>query len=415
MSVKKRGDNYTITFRPFNERLVSVSTGLRDRHEAIRVEQAILVACRANDYRALDPVSREVCVRMFRNQKWEAPADLGGVEQQPKELLTFWKACELFLSYPEVKSKPNRLTERYRMCLFHLVNFFGKDRPAESIRVPDIKMFMVERLNQGASPSTVNWEKSTLSRLFTVLVELELVGVNPVRMVKNLSQKSEERQVYLSFETVSQIAALCPEWFRRIIWASYYTGMRRGELLGLTRKQGNLSRRTISLGPQDTKEGHWKRVPIHRDLAPILEEGMKVSSLGSDKVFLLQDPKGIRPVELEASKNPWNRACEALLVEAKRKYEELQTEQARKEMERLAKPWPRFHDLRATWKVNARRSGVSEELQRAIMGHADRGRSVHDRYGYISDQELLEAIDRLTVKNGETKIFVAKGSTRGVR
>jgi hypothetical protein len=81
-------------------------------------------------------------------------------------------------------------------------------------------------------------------------------------------------------------------------------------------------------------------------------------------------------------------------------------------VERLSKPWPRFHDLRATWKVNARRSGVSEELQRAIMGHADRGRSVHDRYGYISDQELVDAINKMTFDHGETAIFLAKGSKR---
>jgi hypothetical protein len=41
------------------------------------------------------------------------------------------------------------------------------------------------------------------------------------------------------------------------------------------------------------------------------------------------------------------------------------------------------------------------------MGHSERGRSVHERYGHISDEELLEAIDRMTFDHGETVIMVA--------
>ncbi len=54
---------------------------------------------------------------------------------------------------------------------------------------------------------------------------------------------------------------------------------------------------------------------------------------------------------------------------------------------------PRFHDLRHTWKTNARRSGMHPEIERAIMGHSQRGKSVHEGYGLISDEELVRAID----------------------
>ena len=57
---------------------------------------------------------------------------------------------------------------------------------------------------------------------------------------------------------------------------------------------------------------HWKRVPIHLDLVPILEEAQKVTCLGTDKVFVLKDGPSIRPLGLEAFKNCWPRACEAL-------------------------------------------------------------------------------------------------------
>jgi hypothetical protein len=40
------------------------------------------------------------------------------------------------------------------------------------------------RLNEGAAPSTVNKEKSALSKMSTVLIELKLVDVNQGFLVR---------------------------------------------------------------------------------------------------------------------------------------------------------------------------------------------------------------------------------------
>ena len=58
---------------------------------------------------------------------------------------------------------------------------------------------------------------------------------------------------------------------RGIIAIAYYTGMRRGEILSLERHKIDLSRRIITLSPEETKEGHWKRVPIHKNLVHIVD------------------------------------------------------------------------------------------------------------------------------------------------
>ena len=44
-----------------------------------------------------------------------------------------------------------------------------------------------------------------------------------VIIIKNLSQKSEERQVYLSREDVERIAGRRPDWFQSVIWARAIT------------------------------------------------------------------------------------------------------------------------------------------------------------------------------------------------
>jgi integrase len=125
----------------------------------------------------------------------------------------------------------------------------------------------------------VNKEKAALSKMFQVLMELRHVEINPARLVKNLSEKSGERQVYISRVDFIRILDFIPDWFRPIAQTAYYTGMRRGEVVGLTSKTVNLKKRMILLGPEDVKEGHWKRVSIHQELVPIPKEAMKVRAL----------------------------------------------------------------------------------------------------------------------------------------
>jgi hypothetical protein len=47
-------------------------------------------------------------------------------------------------------------------------------------------------------------------------------------------------------------------------------------------------------------------------------------------------------------------------------------------------------------------------LPRASWAIGSRGKNVNDRYGRISDQELIQAIDRMTFDHGETEIHVAR-------
>jgi hypothetical protein len=66
--------------------------------------------------------------------------------------------------------------------------------------------------NEGAATSTVNKEKAALSKMFQVLIELRHVDVNPANLVKNLSERSGEREVYLSLNDVDEILDRLPQW-----------------------------------------------------------------------------------------------------------------------------------------------------------------------------------------------------------
>ncbi|MGO9118872.1 MAG: tyrosine-type recombinase/integrase [Desulfomonilaceae bacterium] len=379
MGVSKRGRTWHIKNRVFGKQ-VGVGTRAKFKAEAERIEMAILTACGSGDYRSLDPASRETCIRMFQNQGWQMPPDLTLGEPVGEEL-TLWNAVELCLKYPGVRNSSNR--ERHEQSFFHIVEKWGKDCPIKTIWIPQIKEYQIQRLNEGAAPSTVNKEKAALSKVFQVLIELRHADVNPARLVNNLSEKSGERQVYVSYGDFHKILEYLPGWFRSIAQTAYYTGMRRGEVVGLTRKRTNLKKRMIYLGPEDVKEGQWKRVPIHNDLVPILEEVMKVQAIGADHIFL---HNGKPVTHRDQLRWCWDRKSAKAGLD----------------------PHPRFHDLRHTWKTNARRSGMHPEIQESILGHSTRTKSVSERYGRISDNELIAAVDQMSFDHGDTEIWLAK-------
>jgi integrase len=359
--------------------------------EAKRIEGLISQACKNWNFSDLDSVSREACARLFRNLGVQIPADIGD-QYEIKREFTLKEACRLFLSDPEVSQCAGRA--RHESSLLNLAAKLGENTPIKSVWIQQLKQYQHDRLKEKAAPATINREFVTLSKLYTILVENRIIETNPVRLVKRLSAREGERQVYLSFADVQLIASHCPKWYQDIIWTAYYTGARRGELLGLTRKQVDLAKRIIVISPMATKEAHWKRIPIHQDLLPTIEPLVRFAPADTDSLFLLRDSKGARPIGLETFKNCWDRALTALEKSGVWKH-------AR----------PRFHDLRHTWRTNARRSGIDFQIAETILGHQNKARSVSDRYGRISDKELLEAIDKLTVENGETEVLLAREIT----
>ncbi len=162
--------------------------------------------------------------------------------------------------------------------------------------------------------------------------------------------------------------------------------MRRGEALKLTHNRLSLERRLSYFGPDDTKERARKRVPVHKDLMDALKRAVDVSR-NHDRIFLINntDGKGLRPPSKDSLKNPWRKIMAALNLT----------------------PRPRLSDLRHTWKRNAFISGIPERISESIMGHWQSEKPVSRRYGsWLSDEQLIEAIDMLRVDNGPTHIWV---------
>jgi integrase len=420
MAVIKRGKlgTCTLIFRPFSDgepQWLALDTTSKTKAKDMGVE--IKKAISTGRYDHLDSETFEACVRVFQNRGMELPAALRSARepantnpsnQLSSSSITLWEAVQLFTSYPSITKKGESTKYRYTLSLAHLRKILGDDLPMRDLWVPELREYCGARRKEGAANGTIGWELSTLSKLFGVLIEnarITGITINPCSILKDEPLQSEQRNAYLSRGFVEKLIEVtaekrvsktrkvtyrpCPDWFEPIIWTGYCTGMRRGEILNLRRSQVRLDRRMIYFGSGDKiKEGKPKRVPLHASLIPILEKCLRVSSLSSDRVFLMKDSGGVRPVKEETVKSAWRRMLDALDLDEE----------------------PNFHDLRHTFKANCRRSLIPESISERILGHADADGmltghfKVSSRYGDISDQEFVDAIDRLTFDHGDTTI-----------
>jgi integrase len=349
------------------------------KRRAEQMDKLLTVAWDYNDFRYLDEETRRVCIELFRNYGREIPpALLNSVNHQGSaEELTLIRAIEYTLADPEVL----RLTDptRYEQSFAHVLKYWGPDFAVKDIQIRQVKEYMLKRQKEGASGSTINKERGSLSKMFKVLIEAHHLDRNPVRDTAPASEKDGQRDVYISFRDFQKIVEYCACWAQYIFETLYMSGMRRGEALSLTWEDVNLETRIIRLSARQTKERRPKRVPIHKDLIPIMQAVGKANSW-SGSVFRMA--KGHSPHE-DSLKKPWKEAVESL---------ELQ-------------PMPRIHDLRHCWKTNAMRSGLHPLITDAIVGHGDRKKDVKSLYLSISDSDLVREIDRLTFDNGKTEIW----------
>ena len=379
MSVKKQGKTWYVFFRPFGDIIKLSLKDCENKRQALAIESELIEALRKSDYSQLSINGRQACVKLFVNQTWEMPEALKPSQaNRPPKVITFWKAVELYVNDPSFKNLS--MPKRYHQKLAHLVKYFGKNRPVKDITIPVLKAYREKRSQEGVANATINREMSAISGVFRVLIEHQVLEINPCRQIKKLSEISGERQVYIGLADVERIKDFCPIWFQDMIWMSYLSGMRKGEVFKLRWSNVNLSKRIISFHATDTKEGKCKRVPIHRELIPVFERIGKIRSLSDDKLF---------QVEPQSIHKPWPRALKRLNWE---------------------QPTPCFHDLRHSWKTNARRSGIDSEIRELIMGHAGKTLNVSERYGFVSDEEFVTAIDKFTYDNGLTQILVASNS-----
>jgi integrase len=118
--------------------------------------------------------------------------------------------------------------------------------------------------------------------MFTKAVEWEMVEEEILRRVRKVKMLREDKRLrYLTIEECMILLNACDSHLKPIVITGLNTGMRRGEILSLKRKNLDLTHEFILL--DKTKNGERREIPINKTLGGVLQALPK--RLDSPSVF----------------------------------------------------------------------------------------------------------------------------------
>ncbi len=292
----------------------------------------------------------------------KAKAEDRHIHKNPEGRTTFKELATWYLELPEVKAK--RSYGRDRQLVANLVSFFG-NRLLKDIITSLVEAYRQKRLQEPSArtghtqgdltaPATVNREMACLKTMFNKAIKNGKAERNPAQGLKMLKENNERDRV-LSEEEYRRLLAACPEHLKPVVKLAYHTGMRQGEILGLTWGQVDWKEGFIRLGPRDTKTEAGRLVPLTSELVELFKAMPR--GLPHTPVFLY---KGRQVGEMKRS---------------------FATAVRKAGLEDFT-----FHDLRHTAITNWRRQGHDYFRIMAATGH--KTMSVFKRYNTVSKEEL---------------------------
>lgn len=283
---------------------------------------------------------------------------------------------------------------------------------ARDITTTGVKHYILKRQQEGAENATVNRELSALKRMFSLARQNTPPKIAQAPYIPKLQENNVRTGFYEYIDYVKFQNAL-PDYLKPVFLMGYFTGMRKGEILGLTWAKVNIFARKISLEPSDTKNKEPRIIFLYEDqlYRAILKQKMIHDQLYRDCPYVFcKDGKKINDFRCE-----WDEALRQcghpIMFKCKgcKQYTALPNGVNRRKLtcqhcggSKLRKNNVRvFHDTRRTAVRNLSHSGTPEKIAMKITGH--KTRIVFDRYNIVDEDDLKEASVRLARQHQEMK------------
>ncbi len=276
-----------------------------------------------------------------------------------------------------------RTRDTYASQLAHIVATFGVVE-LRRIRPVDVRAWHGELLRSGLHTNTVAKVYRLFRTMMDTAVDDGLIRVNPIHIKGAAVEKAIERPI-LEWDDVERVAEVIHPRFSALVWVGATSGLRFGELTGLTRRHVDLEERTLrveqalafirgqgpTLGPPKSVAAN-RTVVIPATAAQILSGHMAAYTDEDLDSFVFTSVKG-SPLLNRYFAPYWKRAMAASDIG----------------------DGVRFHDLRHLAGTSAATAGASLKEVMARMGHSSPDASL--RYLKASerrDSEIAEAIDK---------------------
>ena len=226
------------------------------------------------------------------------------------------------------------------------------------------------KIKERVSAANSNNAMVILKRMFNLAIEWGLTEANPVRGLK-LYKVLKHKVRFLSVAEKERLLACCPEYMKEIVLVALHTGMRKGEILGLTWDNVDLRNRLIVL--VKTKSNKIREIPMSNEVYELLQAKYQKSTQDREAcVFPSPDGKPYRDVaafrkavQLAGIQNFW------------------------------------FHDLRHSFASYLVMAGVDLVTVKELLGHAELSTTLI--YAHLAPKHKQAAIVQLEAYFGKEK------------
>ena len=276
--------------------------------------------------------------------------------------------------------------------------FSGLDLGSKLLRditIWHVEQFKSARRKAGIKPATVKRDLERLRSAMNTAIEWRLAETNPVTDVKKvendrarflspdeekrlraaLAEREKERRAarvrgnakmrVRGYETRPEFAAdEFTDHLAPLTLLALNTGLRRGELFGLSWNAVDLERRRLQVTAATAKSGRTRYVPLNDEAAGVLEKlGAKIPEPRAGRVF----------PPLTHFKRSWASLLDAAKIKDFR-----------------------FHDIRHHFASRLVMTGADLYTTQQLLGHSDSRMTA--RYAHLADEHKAAAVARLAKK-----------------
>ncbi len=269
---------------------------------------------------------------------------------------------EEYEQWAETNTRSWAWTKKSRVPV--LLAYF-KSKTLRSITPWLIEKYKVQR-RQTVKAATVNRELALLSHLFTKAIEWGRASEHPIKGGRVRRCPGEkQREKILPLDAEQRLLRESSAVLRQAIVLALDTGMRLGEILGLTWDRVNLARGEILV--TNTKNSRPRRLPLTKRAEEVLRSISQARGSAAPQGRVLLRPDG----------RPLRSLREAFLGATKRAG-----------LEGL-----RFHDLRHTFATRLVTGGVDIVTVQRLLGH--QSLAMTQRYAHPTSADIRHAIETL--------------------
>lgn len=209
-------------------------------------------------YLGVDPFTgkqRRTTRRGFKTQKEAKKAErelLLSVEENGftdnSSKPTFKEVADLWLESYETTVKPTTYQNTKNYLNAIIENHFKEIR-IDSVSVAEMQKIVIELSKKYVT--YLNY-LSIINRVFKYAVHLDIIQTNPVdRIIRPKQQKPRKEKIALTKEELNKFLTLAKKDARPVLYTAWhtlaYTGLRRGELLGLEWSDIDFKNKTVSV------------------------------------------------------------------------------------------------------------------------------------------------------------------------